>query len=278
MSTQETPEQPHRRGRRLVVGSVAAAVLLAGGGGAYWASTASDGGGTDKGGRAGPPPLALDELGQRRTDRSDGGERGIAPGEPDPGGGPVYRADGRLPKGPESAAVHNPADSVGRKEVAALAKALDVPGTPVRQDLRWRVGGSGDGSGPSVTVGGSHDAGSWSYLRHVPSGDDRCGGKRPEDGAHRLPAPCPGTPDSGDPVTAERAREAVRPLLASLDLRDAALDASATAGALRIVTASPRWTACPRTTGPAPSRSVRTASWYGRTASWARSRRAPSTR
>ncbi|MFD8016152.1 hypothetical protein ACFV5C_38625, partial [Streptomyces sp. NPDC059762] len=124
-------ESGHGR-RTALVATVAAGVLLAGGGGLYL--TASGDEGADAVSRAAgapaPPPLRLGG-GSGGT----GPDAGIAPGEPDPGGGPngtVYRAEGPLPQGPSSAAVHRPEGLVTSEEVARLAAVLGVEGRPSR--------------------------------------------------------------------------------------------------------------------------------------------------
>ncbi|MFR9676738.1 hypothetical protein [Streptomyces sp. TR06-5] len=246
MSTSKTPERHHPRGRRLTVASVATAVVLAGGGGAYWASNATEPAGSatrasDSGSE--PPPLVLDTPG--RSESGDGGNRGIAPGEPNPSGA-VYEAEGKLPEGPGSAPVHRPDGNLTRAEVAAVAKVLRVPGDPVRQGDGWRVGGAPDGSGPLLTVGEAAGGASWSYVSRQQGRDDLCG-KPGSDRPDAPSSPCdplPGdggpAPDQGDPVPAERAKQAVRPALAPLHLEHAALDASSTYGALRVVSAEPR--------------------------------------
>jgi hypothetical protein len=249
VSTPETPERPHGNRRRLTAVSVATAVVLAGGGGAYWASNATEpagGAAPASDGGTNPPPLTLDSPGL--SEAGDGTERGIAPGEPNPNG-TIYEAEGELPAGPDSAAVHRPDGEVTRSEVAALAEALDLPGRPTEDDGRWRVGGPRDGSGPLLTVDDGRGGASWAYVRYRPAGDDLCG--KPKDGgASTLRAPCHDGPagngvaggdrdTAADPVSAEEAKQAVRPALAALHLEKAELDASATYDALRVVNAQP---------------------------------------
>ncbi|WP_240003529.1 hypothetical protein [Streptomyces cinnamoneus] len=191
-----TPGKRRRKHSPLAVASVAAAVLLAGGGGAYWASTASDGGGGGGGGGepgtsaadSSPPPLALDGYG--RAPGSSG--PGIAVGEPDPGG-VRYRATGKLPDGPRTAAVYLPAREVTREEVADLAKALNVQGVPRLVQDTWTVGGTPDAAGPTLQVS-RQGPGTWSYARYGVPGGAHCehppgAGPKRESG----PAPGPGT-------------------------------------------------------------------------------------
>ncbi|NBM16382.1 hypothetical protein GUY61_12165 [Streptomyces sp. GC420] len=232
----------------MAVASVAAAVLLAGGGGAYWASTASSGPdgsrtGAD-GGKDGPPPLRLGSPVPGGTGGGpDGTGPGIAPGEPDPNG-IVYRAEGELPEGPDSAAVHRAEGEVTAEEAARLAKALDVPGEPRLQDAAWRVGSVKDGTGAVLTVNRAAP-GTWSFSRY-PGGGDNC----VEPGQPRLPAgagqrcPAPGGGDTQDgadsaAVGEEAAKKAAAPVLKAVGQDEAKLDASGTDGAVRTVNADP---------------------------------------
>ncbi|MFF4523726.1 hypothetical protein [Streptomyces bluensis] len=217
-----------RRGRSSVlIASVAAAVLLVGGGGAYLtaSTTGGSGGGSDSGAPAGdgtPPPLALDGY-------TEGGTNGIAPGEPHPNG-VTYRADGTLPAGPDSAPVYRSAGDVTSAEVARLAKALGVEGTPKIEGGTWKVGASKDGSGPSLQV--NKDApGTWTFSRYAP-GTDNC---RKAD----VCASAPGTAAGGDPVSEAAAKEAAAPVLKAVGQDAAKLDATQVAGAVRTVNAEP---------------------------------------
>ncbi|MFI8853864.1 hypothetical protein ACIGW3_27240 [Streptomyces sp. NPDC053499] len=231
MSTDQSPETegrpaPRSRRRQLSVAAVAAAVLLAGGGGAYWASVASSDGGSesgDTGSAAGegqgdsPSKLALDGT---ATSARDSG-KGIAPGEPmGPRG---YRADGDLPDGPKSAAVRIPGHDVSRAQAAKLAEALKVEGPVKAREGRWQAGG-GQGKGPRLTAERGAAGGAWTYQsgETVPLDAD--------------PDPAPG----GKPLSAEKAKDAVRPALRALGLQDAELDAGSPVGGTRTVTASPR--------------------------------------
>ncbi|MEV0095758.1 hypothetical protein [Streptomyces sp. NPDC050738] len=205
-----------RRRSPLAVTSVAAAVLLAGGGGAYWASTAFGGGGGTKSSAApdakgSPPPLALD------SGASQGGSPGIAPGEPDPTGGrTVYRADGKLPDGPDSAAVYRAQGTVSADEVAKLAGALGVAGTPRLEGTVWKMGSSAPG--PTLQVNRAAP-GTWTYAR-----------------AGRGEVPPSG---EGAAVSEQAAKAAAAPLLKALGQDDAKLDASQLMGAVRVVNAEP---------------------------------------
>ncbi|ATW48107.1 hypothetical protein [Streptomyces peucetius] len=231
-STENTHETPRRRRSPLVVASVAAAVLVAGGGGAYFATSGFDGGegvgATDAGSGSGdgknPPLLALDTGGPRA-------ERGIAPGEPDPTGGVVYRAEGDLPKGPDSAAVHRAKGSVTEAEVSRLAKALDLPGTPRLEGPAWKVGPSKDGQGPTLQV--NKDApGTWTFARYIasPGGDNCLKGKA---------CPSRGADEPGPAVSEADARKAAAPVLEAVGQGDAESDAGQLMGGVRVVNADP---------------------------------------
>ncbi|MEU0740343.1 hypothetical protein [Streptomyces sp. NPDC006134] len=214
------------RRRSAAVVSVAAAVLLAGGGGAYLAASPSGPDGrTASGARDGrdgtPPPLALDG----HPVPADGGPSGIAPGEPDPHG-TVHRARGALPQGPGSAPVYRAEGEVTREEVARLAKALGVGGTPVTRGQTWTVGAAGDGMGPFLRVE-RRAPGDWTFHRYAPGTDD-CTGT----------AVCAKGP--GGPVSEAEAKRAAAPVLAAVGQRDAAADASQVLGGRRVVNAEPK--------------------------------------
>ncbi|MGW6286177.1 hypothetical protein [Streptomyces sp. NPDC055107] len=226
---------PRRRRPPLAVASVAAAVLLAGGGGAYWASTAAgDGDKADSGSsaRGEALPLALDAPagdGPSRTS-PDSPPPGIAPGEPDPGGPPViYRAAGELPDGPDEAAVHRAKGTVASGDVARLAKALGIPGSPRTEGTSWVVG---DDDGPGALLKVTKQApGTWTFARSTP------------------PEPCPpgtmcangaASEAGGDPVSEKAAKAAAVPVLKATGQDDAALNAGQLMGDVRVVNADPR--------------------------------------
>ncbi|MFI2782320.1 hypothetical protein [Streptomyces sp. ALB3] len=238
MST-ERPENdvtgPRRRRSPFAVASVAAAVLLAGGGGAYWASSSA--GEAAPGllpgpGAGSPPPLSLDAP-------ADSGPaappQGIAPGEPDPHGGvTVYRASGKLPDGPESAAVHRATGTVTAAEVARLAEALGVRGTPRTEGTAWKVGSDGDGSGPLLRVT-KQAPGTWTFARYGSGGPDACEGV-----SSCSKGASPGTgPGDGSPVSEKAARAAAAPVLKAVGQDGAALDADQLMGSVRVVNADP---------------------------------------
>ncbi|MGY6027015.1 hypothetical protein [Streptomyces spinosirectus] len=221
------PAPASRRRSPVLVASVAAAVLLVGGGGAYLAMGASggSGAGADSGapGDGGtPPPLALDGS-------SGGGTNGIAPGEPNPYG-VTYKADGSLPAGPGSAPVYRASGEVGKDEVARLAKALGLDGTPVVRGQAWQVGPSKDGSGPSLVVD-KQAPGTWTFRRYA-AGTDNCNGI----------ATCTKDPanPAGRRVSEADAERAAAPVLKAIGQDDAKVDASQVMGAQRVVNANPR--------------------------------------
>ncbi|MEV7285678.1 hypothetical protein AB0O01_14120 [Streptomyces sp. NPDC093252] len=220
--------RPARHRSLALITSVAAAVLMVGGGGLYLATSAGDpavrdaGTGAPAGDGAGtPPPLALDGY---------GGPSGVAPGEPDPGGG-VYRAEGTLPKGPDSAAVYRPSGDIGAADVTRLAEALGIEGTPVAEADAWRIGGQ-DGQGPSLSVG-RQAPGAWSFVRYT-AGPDTC--LSPTKCATTLPGPGA----TADPISAAEARELAGPVLKAVGQDDASLDTGQPVAPHRTVTAVPR--------------------------------------
>ncbi|MCX5201706.1 hypothetical protein OG897_09610 [Streptomyces sp. NBC_00237] len=233
-SEQQTQEGPRRR-IPLVTASVAAAVLLVGGGGAHWASTAgADGAPSGPGAPGGsPPPLSLGGG----TDAGSGGTGaqstppGIAPGEPDPHGtglGPVvYRLVGELPKGPGTAPVYRAQGAVSADEVARLAKALGVEGTPELVGGSWQVGALPDGTGSQLRVN-QRAPGTWTFARHP-----RADGRGSVDCVRGKAC------TSGTPVSEEAAKKAAAPVLEALGLGDAALDAAQVLGGSRVVNADP---------------------------------------
>ncbi|MEU6912209.1 hypothetical protein [Streptomyces olindensis] len=207
-----------------IIASVAAAVLLIGGGGAWLAANASggSGGGTTSGAPGGddtPPPLALDGY-------SESGGNGIAPGEPNPYGA-TYRVDGTLPGGPGEAPVYRARGEVTKADVARLAKALGVEGTPVAEGEAWKVGAGQDGSGPSLQVN-RQAPGTWTFSRYAP-GTDNCKGTDT--------CTAPGSDDT--PVSEAAAKQAAAPVLKAVGQDDAKQDASQVMGARRVVNAAP---------------------------------------
>ena len=232
-------DKPRRRHSPVVVASVAAAVLLAGGGGAYFATTASGGGGKDTSGAGGdgtPPPLALDGYTEGGTNGTDG-TTGIAPGEPDPSGA-TYRAEGGLPDGPSSAAVHRAKGEVTAAQVAGLAKALGVEGKPKAEGDAWKVGATKDGSGPGLRVT-KKAPGTWTFNRFAP-GTDNC---KSTTVCASGTAKGAGTDAKGagtDPVSVEAAKKAATPVLKAVGQDDAKLDASQLMGSVRVVNADPK--------------------------------------
>lgn len=223
----------------LTVAAVAAAVLIAGGGGAYLATSASGDGGASGAGDGTPPQLALDAL--RATGPTSPPPNGIAPGEPDPSA-VLYRATVALPDGPGSAHVYRPGGTVAVSDVARLAKALGVPGTPRSDASAWEVGTEKDGSGPLLRVA-KQAPGTWTYSHFRAPGGDNCLKGR------ACPHPDTLSPDhttgsdpdpGGDTAVSEAAaKKAAAPVLKALGQDDAKLDARQLLGAVRVVNADP---------------------------------------
>ncbi|GGP00831.1 hypothetical protein [Wenjunlia tyrosinilytica] len=245
------PTATRTRRPSLVAVAVSTAVLLAGGGGAYLAAAAAN----DSHGRNGSAsagqkvaPLALDRY---RTGGLDSNDGQIAPGEPDPNGsGPKFVVKGELPDGPKKAKVQRPSSkALTREDVAALAKSLGMVGAPKHQDGQWLVGGAQDGVGPTLRVN-PKAPGQWTYSTGGEnSSSDGCA-SAPEDGGNKpgRGKACTTEPrshggsapdDGGKPISESEAKAKAAPLLKSLGLGDAALNATQTMGALRIVTAEP---------------------------------------
>ncbi|MFJ6795688.1 hypothetical protein [Streptomyces sp. NPDC091268] len=235
-----------RAGRRRpawAVGSIAAAVLLAGGGTAYWASTAQ--------GDSSPPQDTAASA--PRAAGSPPGP-GIAPGEPDPsGGGVTYKADVALPGAPAGGAPAFAASGeVTADEVARLAKALGIEGTPRLSGDVWLAGEAADGSGPRLTVARTAP-GTWNFSRFQGgagtgngAGDDCVRGKDtcgpatlPRSGQGGRDGAASGSSDSGKPVSEEAARKAAEPVLEAVGQGKATLDARVTQGSVRVVGADP---------------------------------------
>ncbi|MEU6109520.1 hypothetical protein ABZ853_14105 [Streptomyces albidoflavus] len=227
MSTERSDQEQERPRRRspMAVASVAAAVLIVGGGGAYLVTAAASGDAKDGGQPAGaqeddtPRPLEL-----------DGYTRGVAPGEPDPGGG-IYQAKVKLPEGPGEAAVQHFEAGPRKADVARLAKALGVSGEPRAEGGSWLVGTAKDGQGPLLRVN-KQAPGTWNYQGHTPPhGDDCPQGKM-----------CANSSDGGkedDPIGEKAAKSAAAPVLKALGQDDAKLDAGQVSGGVRVVNAQP---------------------------------------
>ncbi|GAA3056872.1 membrane protein [Streptomyces roseofulvus] len=227
-------ESGHGR-RAALVATVAAGVLLAGGGGLYLTASGDEGAeaASRAAGAPAPPPLRLGG-GSGGT----GPDAGIAPGEPDPGGGPsgtVYRAEGPLPQGPSSAAVHRPEGLVTSEEVARLAAVLGVEGRPVLVGDVWTIRPEKDGRGPRLDVA-RQAPGNWTYSWYDggPVGDTCLKGKE---------CPLPGEPkppSGGGPVSEAAARAAAAPVLKVLGQDDAKVSATQVMnGSVRVVNADP---------------------------------------
>ncbi|MFD3537501.1 hypothetical protein [Streptomyces sp. NPDC058664] len=227
-----------RRRRSVLAASVAAGVLLAGGGGVYLATAASGGGdgpATRAADAAGPPPpLSLEGDGGSGTR----GGPGIAPGEPDPGGGPsgtVYTAKGPLPQGPSSAAVHRPEGLVTSAEVTRLAEALGISGSPSLVGEVWTIRPEKDGSGPRLDVA-RKAPGNWTYSWYDggPAGDTCLKGRACPPPGETKPSP------GGTPLSEAAAKAAAAPVLKALGQDDAKVTATQVMnGSVRVVNADP---------------------------------------
>ncbi|MFD7262560.1 hypothetical protein [Streptomyces sp. NPDC059874] len=223
-----------RRRPAWAVGSIAAAVLLVGGGTAYWGAVAY-----------GDGPESRTASAPR--DAGDPTAPGIAPGEPDPSGGPVvYRADAKLPEGPATAPAFSASGEVTSAEVARLAAALGISGTPRLTGDVWLAGESADGSGPRLTVT-AKAPGTWNFTRHQAPGNgvgddcvrgkDTCGpATLPQDPGSSGDA---GTPGPGKPVSEEAAKAAANAVLVAAGLEGSRADARLVQGSVRVVTVDP---------------------------------------
>ncbi|NML49546.1 hypothetical protein HHL19_04190 [Streptomyces sp. R302] len=229
-------ESGHGR-RTALVASVAAGVLLAGGGGLYLTAAGDEGEARTEAksaGAAARPPLL--RLGGGSGGTAPGA--GIAPGEPDPGGDPrgtVYRAEGPLPQGPSSAAVHRPKGLVTSEEVARLAGVLGVEGRPALVGDVWTIRPEKDGRGPRLDVA-RQAPGNWTYSWYDggPAGDTCLKGKAcPPPGETKPPA-------GGSPVSEAAAKAAAAPVLKALGQDDAKVSATQVMnGSVRVVNADP---------------------------------------
>ncbi|MDX6354508.1 MAG: hypothetical protein QOF98_1411, partial [Streptomyces sp.] len=238
----EHSERPHRTRRsRLTVAAVALAVLLAGGGGAYWAVAA---GGDSDSAAGSPAPLRLDGPNAAAQDSDSGTIGGTT-------GGATYQLTGSLPKGPDSAAVYATAGGATEAQVQQLAKLLGVTG-PVESDPgTWRIGPSGDTSGPALLVSRTAP-GTWTYTRYgsptgtvqpdstvTGSGSSSSSNSGSSSSSSSSAATGTDTGSGTAPVSAQKAEEVAAPVLDGLGLSGARLDATQTVGAVRMVTADP---------------------------------------
>ncbi|MER6913019.1 hypothetical protein ABT354_15230 [Streptomyces sp. NPDC000594] len=236
--------RPDGRRRAPLIASVVAVVLVASGAGTYIAAADRGGGERDR-----SHDTAAESVGMRQgstpgpllsTPLPPTG--GVAPGEPAPSGGTVYRAVGELPEGPGHAAPYRPSGRVSADGVTRLARALGMAGVTARSaGPEWVAGGGGDGAQPVLRVA-KGSTGSWSYQPFGGmSGSDSCA--RGEEKCSLPAQPGPGSapdgaPDGGAP--GERAaKEAARPVLKALGQPGAALTATEVVGATRVVRAEP---------------------------------------
>ncbi|GAA1934591.1 membrane protein [Streptomyces sodiiphilus] len=221
-----------RRGRpRWAVTAAAAAAVTVIAVGLYGAaeSTAPDSGDPADGA---PARLVLDGYGPEADAVAGAAEPGRADGY---GGAATLRAEGPLPEGPGRAPVYRFEGTVGEAEAAALARTFGIEG-PVREAAgAWTVQDPGDGA-LSLTVQ-QEAPGYWSFSRAGPALPGDLGPDAPVDSG---PAP---SPDGEAPPTEEQAMRVAAPVLAAAGQGGADLtvhvDASATSGGLRTVTARP---------------------------------------
>jgi hypothetical protein len=160
----------------------------------------------------------------------------------------TYRAEGELPDGPSSAAVYRAKGTVTAAEVAELAKALGVEGTPKAAGDAWQVGATKDGFGAGLRVS-KKAPGTWTFSRFV-RGTDNCKGtttcaNRSADGSGNGSGSEKGSGNESakgsevDPVGADAAKKAASPVLKAVGQDDAKLDAAQLMGAVRVVNAEP---------------------------------------
>jgi hypothetical protein len=186
----------------------------------------------DDSGAAGPPPLRLGAIGVHTTDAAASAESSASTSVAVGGG---YRLEGELPDdGPERGAVHRPADGkAGAEQVRRLAAALGIEREPRGDGERWTLT-----SGLSTLDVTDEPGRPWWYGQAVPmpmpvepvpgteSGGGSAGCTPPDASgtAHCVAAaPPPDLPlpePTADPVTADAALAAVRPLLDALDALD----------------------------------------------------------
>ncbi|MFF5280790.1 hypothetical protein [Streptomyces sp. NPDC013171] len=230
-----------RRRRNVLAASVAAGVLLAGGGGVYLAVAATAPGEATP---AASAAKAADAAGTPAPTRPEAGGgtgdvHGIAPGEPDPSGGShgtVYKAEGPLPHGPSSAAVHRPEGLVTSAEVTRLAEALGIEGRPVLVGDVWTIRPEKDGQGPRLDVAKAAP-GSWTYSWYDggPAGDACLKGPA-------CPPPGRAKPPTAGrtPVSEAAAKAAAAPVLKAIGQDDAKVNATQVMnGSVRVVNADP---------------------------------------
>lgn len=123
--------------------------------------------------------------------------------------------------------------TVSAAEVARLAKALGLAGTPQAEATYWKVGSDGDGSGPVLRVN-KQAPGTWSFARYGSGGTDNCQKGAACSGGN----PAPG--GSGSPVSESAARAAAAPVLKAAGQPDATLDSGQLMGVVRVVNADPK--------------------------------------
>lgn len=127
----------------------------------------------------------------------------------------MYRAEGTVTAG----------------EVAKLADALGMPGTPRLDGTSWTVGSDHDGSGPVLRVT-KQAPGTWTFARFGIGGTDNCPKAKPCSSGI-----APG--GEGPAVSEKAAKAAAAPVLKALGQDDAKIDAEQVLGSVRVVNAEP---------------------------------------
>ncbi|MEU3466187.1 hypothetical protein ABZ721_40440 [Streptomyces sp. NPDC006733] len=268
---------PRRRLRSpLAVAAMAAAVLVAGGGGAYWATNA--GNASDQRESGAPAPLALDSA-RNDVAAGTGSGSASAPGaryqvvKPLPAGpkaAPVFRPHGQVTQaaveklakaldvpgpvkldhdfwraggtpdgsGPFLQVNRSGEGNWSYSRLGPLAKCYRTPPSKPDAPIAPDAGGPGAGGPDSPVCSGppaaSADAASGSPAASADSGTST---SSVDAGTSASSAGPTGT--SGPAVSEDRAKQAAAPALAALGLTAAKIDASETAGAVRMVNADP---------------------------------------
>ncbi|WP_190232908.1 hypothetical protein [Streptomyces avicenniae] len=238
MAEDETPgtkdeEEPAAgpAGRRRWSVAIAAAVAGAVIAGGVWGAAALRGddegdgaSGAAADGSSASEVLALDAAGGTTEAGAAEPAGGIAPA------GVELTAEGTLPDGPDLASVQRFDGGVDEGTAAGLAAALGVEGEVRENAGAWTASGP-DADGGVLTVQQAAPGG-WSYGTSVVAADPDTPVE--QDAAAQVPA--------GDVPGEDEALDAAGPLLAELGLAggdDAVVDASATAGGVRLVRVVP---------------------------------------
>ncbi|MEJ8644672.1 hypothetical protein WKI68_32030 [Streptomyces sp. MS1.HAVA.3] len=152
----------------------------------------------------------------------------------------------KLPEAPATVPAFAASGEVTSAEVARLAAALGIPGTPRLGGDVWLAGEAADGSGPRLTVARTAP-GTWNFTRFQATGNgtgDDCVRGKDTCGPATLPRDAGGAgagagAGQGKPVSEEAAKAAAAPVLAAVGQDGAKLDARLTQDAVRVVSADP---------------------------------------